>query len=274
MGHSKNLVMGGGGGGGEEALRVTFNKTTEKAANFVESSISQPGFPWTPPSDVDHFIFRIEYNHIHHYGMGILNDFGGVYVSAKVACWSPTPSNKFVDLPPYRNPSDEWQSGPSSLEGSVTVSCNMATLIRQNVMHDAECYNYGADGVYTGEAAAGVDAVQNLVYDIDAAGIHFHCGVNLTSRNNFVIFSDRRGQKGALSACNMGGFSIRVPVHFQFDRNILYVGGNQSHLVVADSFIDNSTFDENVYFSDSKPLVFFENVDFDQWQKEGNVSSS
>ena len=193
--------------------------------------------------------------------MGILNDFGGVYVSAMVSCWKPGD-----DVVHQRGDSEQQQPDTGD-----TVSCNMASLVRQNIMHDAECYNYGADGFYDDENGGGIDVIDNLIYDVDASGIYFHCGVNLTANNNFVAFSDRLGMRGSLSSCNMGGFTIHLPVDFDFTHNIVYVVGNRSNLMAKNDFFDNSTFDDNVYFGANRPLGFFGGVSFQQWQGKGKV---
>ena len=195
--------------------------------------------------------------------MGILSDFGGVYVAALGACWEPTLGKNVVQQL-GENEQLQFSTGER-------ISCNLAALVRHNVLHDAECYNYGGDGFYNDEAAAGVDVIDNLIYDVDASGIYFHCGVNLTANNNFVAFSDRLGIRAALSSCNLGGFPIHVPVEFAFTHNIVYVSGNRSHLTSKSDFVDNSTFDNNVYFGANGPLEFFGGVSFQQWQEKGKV---
>eukprot|EP00117_Sycon_ciliatum_P013069 scpid40829/ scgid13886/ len=209
----------------------------------------QDGYPWVAHGSPGHYVFTAQHNHVHDYGLGILNDFGGVYVSAQVSCWQ---------LPP----------------SETRPSCNMATRVEQNIMHGAECYQYGADGFYSDEDAAGVDVVSNLIYDVASAGIYFHCGVNLTSVNNFVINADMNGHRGALSGCNMGGFSKPVTIDFQFEHNILYVLGKNSHLVSEYTKMENSTFDDNIYFSPDVTLQFPNKTTFAQWQANGKDKSS
>ena len=34
----------------------------------------------------DDYIFHIEFNHVHDYGLGILSDFGGIYCAASGQC--------------------------------------------------------------------------------------------------------------------------------------------------------------------------------------------
>ena len=34
----------------------------------------------------DDYIFHIEFNHVHHYGLGIQSDFGGIYLAGSLEC--------------------------------------------------------------------------------------------------------------------------------------------------------------------------------------------
>ena len=164
-----------------------------------------------------------------------------------------------------------WQHKSADAENAEPPSCNMAARVEQNIMHDAVCYNYGADGFYTDENAEGVDLVSNLIYDVQSAGVYFHCGVNLTSTNNFVYNADSGGHRGALSGCNMGGFSKHLVLDANYQRNIVYVVGKASHFSTPNTQVDNSTFNQNLYYDPSKPLVFPNGADFQQWQASGRV---
>ena len=208
------------------------------------------GYAWTPASSPNHYVFKIRYNYLHHYGLGILNDFGGVYVSADNACW--------------QSPSTDPQR----------PSCNMATLVQQNVIHDAECFNYGGDGIYTDANAEGVDVASNLVYDVNAAGLSFHCGVNLTATNNYIISADYAGNRGVLSACNMGGFTRPLPIHVTFLHNIFYLIDSKSHYITPHTRLANSSFNYNLYFDASHAIIFPNGTNFKQWQAAGQVSLS
>ncbi|XP_065832900.1 uncharacterized protein [Oscarella lobularis] len=199
----------------------------------------QPGFgPDRQPDKNPVFIIR--YNHVHDHGMGILSDYGGIYVSAGVDCWQPP----------------------------IKASCNMATLIHQNIIHEAHCFNYGGDGIYTDEAAGGVIVQYNLVFDVDATGVYFHCGMGNEASNNFLVGTDRLGHRGALGGCNMGGFSIQVPQRFSFVRNIVDVTSSAGHAMVGTDYT-NTTFDYNLYHNTSNPLNFANEKSFEQWQASG-----
>ena len=81
----------------------------------------------------------IESNEIHHIGLGMLSDLGGIYTIGR--------------------------SGAP-----------LGIVIRNNVVHDIESRGYGGWGIYFDDGTTGVEAENNIVYRCKSAGFHMHYG--------------------------------------------------------------------------------------------------
>ena len=91
---------------------------------------------------------RIEGNHIHDLGKGLLNDMGGVYL---------------LGIAP-------------------------GTIVRGNHIHDVECANYGGWGIYLDEGSSHVVIEQNVVHDVSSQAYHQHYGREVMIRDNIWAY--------------------------------------------------------------------------------------
>lgn len=91
---------------------------------------------------------RIEGNHIHDLGKGLLNDMGGIYL----------------------------------------LGISPGTVVRRNRIHDVECANYGGWGIYLDEGSSHVVIEQNVVHDVSSQPFHQHYGREVIIRDNVWAF--------------------------------------------------------------------------------------
>lgn len=91
---------------------------------------------------------RLEFNHIHDIGHGLLSDMGGIY----------------------------------------TLGAQPGTVIRGNLIHDVHRRAYGGWGIYLDEGSAHILVEGNLSFDVSSEPFHQHFGRENVVRNNIFAF--------------------------------------------------------------------------------------
>ena len=201
--------------------------------------------------------YNISHNVAEDIGRGVLNDFGGIYVSMGA------PGYKCQD----------------------TDSCWIPTLVENNVVRRVTAYNWAGNGAYTDENVAGVSFSRNVFAGVDHVALYFHCGFNLTADNNILFDGDASqaptGQTGLFGSCNTGGVApAEANISASVTRNVMVVVGARSTVFDSGELVPtaNMTFDSNTYWASggAQPPTFppSNSRTFAQWQAAGEDAHS
>lgn len=222
------VIMGQPGGirvKGESGITITHN-----TVSFCPYAGIMLGWQTGGPPDENAVpIFSIGHNLVHDYGLGVLSDFGGIYLS--------TNDNLCFEKSPQ--------------------TCWIPSLVHNNVIHSCRRYNYGCEGIYMDEQVSGVVMSNNTIYSVQDQGVYFHCGTDNKFINNIIASAGTGGttiaQKLHPGLCNKGGNPTWPDVihGFEFSRNIVLI--DDSIVTLPDrptqDDVRNTTFANNLYFA-------------------------
>lgn len=201
---------------------------------------------------------RVAYNHIHH-----------LYYTAVSAGWtwgyqeSPCHGNVIE----FNHLHDLGQDRLADMGAVYTLGIQPGTVVRNNLIHDVNAWNYGGWGLYTDEGSTGIILENNVVYRCNHAGFHQHYGRENIFRNNVFAFN----RENQLMRSREEGHTS-----FLFTNNIVYF--NSGNLLGGNWGNDHYVMDRNLYFdcrssADGRALNF-SGANLEQWRGRGHDLNS
>ena len=152
--------------GAESNLTITNNDISGAPTPLRVKGVMPHGKSyWTDRNIVNptrsDYIHHIEYNHIHDFGVGITNDFGGVYLGPTYKCDDATLAE-------------------------LEQNCYSYIHVFNNMIHDANSYKGSNSLMYSDVSLSRVTFENNILYgNVDVAMKH-HCGLDNWSINNYL----------------------------------------------------------------------------------------
>ncbi|MBM3477228.1 MAG: hypothetical protein FJX75_28510, partial [Armatimonadetes bacterium] len=167
---------------------------------------------------------RIEYNHLHHIGRGILSDMGAIY----------------------------------------TLGTSPGTTLNHNLIHDVWCYakGYGAGGIYPDEGSSQITIENNVVYHTLSGGFTLHYGKDNTVRNNIFAYGrDQQVVRGRNETHIAFNFERNI---VYYDSGRAWSAGGENRNWTADNNCYWNASGEDIEFLSDLSLEDWRGLGFDQ----------
>ena len=164
----------------------------------------------------------IAYNYIHHIGRDVMSDLAGIYL-------------------PNKSP---------------------GTIVRNNIIHDVNCYEYGGHGLYADAYGCDMLFESNLVYRTESVGLMRNLGWDNTARNNIFAYCGGLYQSGLVGTNTPAGHT-----NFYINCNISYCNGTNQFYRAVDA-THPVQMDSNLYWNTPTNIMFGSNT-FAQWKAIG-----
>jgi hypothetical protein len=250
--------------GGRENIKVSKNKIGNvpyaamilKAHNPTDGNIRKSG--------INDYIYHIEYNDFHDYGLGVLNDFGAVYIAmGQENC----KTHNLTHLEQH---------------------CRIHSHIYNNRIRKGKAFHSGANSLYSDDGSGMNTFENNLMYGEGQNALYHHCGIENLSKNNFIhrtSFNDRNSGTSSRYSTVWAGCeknSITSLQSYENQRNIYLLDDIEDFEFARswDQFYDLAPeFHHNLYWSlapgDAKDAKIYPGKQtWYEWQDSGNDTDS
>jgi len=219
--------------------KSSYNQITHNDVfDFDQTGISI-GWEWGyEPTTAHHN--KIEYNHVHHIGHGVLSDMGAIYLLG-ISPGTTVRNNLIHDVVGY---SSYWNGLLPDGEGDMPSSGN---------------------GIYPDEGCSEVLFENNIIYNVKGTCFSTNYCRNNTVRNNIFAFGRRA------MAIHREDTKVKM---LDITNNIMICDGRtmlMGQWCEGTKFVTN----KNLYWATTDPAkVLFSGKTFEQWQEMGNDKDS